>query len=201
MLYWEGSRNLYARMVEYPELHGQDIDVDAFFDAAANGGAAGRYHTADLAVRELNDLAPALRDQLADLYATLSDNDARVAAKLAELAQAPTWADSLPIYAQADSIRLLASGSVQDLLDAMQEVRQQRIQKAGAALIVVNALPAANALESNRKTVYQIYLNAISQETTTRPREVCSCPGRGARTVCCSFIVGIFSSLFLVMAR
>lgn len=166
MLYWEGSRNLYVRMLEYPELHGQDVEVDAFFTAAATGTVS-QYQAADVVVQELNELTSTLRDYLADLHVTLSANDALVAAKLGELVHATTWVDSLTIYEQADSLQLLSIGTVQELLDGMKEARQQRIEKTEEALALVDALATSNVLESNRKTIYQIYLNNIAHGATT----------------------------------
>ncbi|MBV6443747.1 MAG: hypothetical protein EPGJADBJ_05533 [Saprospiraceae bacterium] len=162
MLYWEARRNLYSKLQRYPELQGENTAVDAFFAAAATD-AIGQHDAADEAVRSVYELPQSLINQLQSVQTVLSANHSVVNVKLSELSQVSTWEDSLAIYGLADSIRLLFTADLQVYLDLMTEVRQLRRANALLALTDINALPASNVLESNRKTVYQIYLTVLAQ--------------------------------------
>lgn len=161
-LQWEASRSLYDRMKRYTELHNVDNDVDNFYsDSDAND--IGSYYEADRLVSELSTISSTVEAAIAfDVEKVNAARDA-YEAKLAELANATTWEDSLAIYRQADSILMTVSGNVGSIVDNIKTALNDRELKAQDAIPVIEGLSATDVYMENRRDVLKIYAQTIGQ--------------------------------------
>lgn len=72
--------------------------------------------------------------------------------------------DSLFVYGQADSIRLEAAEDSKILQDEFLNHQNYKNEKAASVIELLEALPADNILEQNRKNVLLIFTQTIAQE-------------------------------------
>lgn len=163
MLQWEGSRNLYRRMQQYPETHGKETAVDAFYKAAASA-KIGAYYLADSLVNNLSVLSAATALSMSQYIAQVRQAETDIQAQLKLLVSKTNWADSLAIYRQIDAILAAAAPAVQHFVEQIAIANIERNTRANFALSVVAALPVTDVLEQNRKDVLEIYAQTIGQD-------------------------------------
>jgi uncharacterized repeat protein (TIGR01451 family) len=162
MLQWEGGRSLYKRMRAYADLHGKEAGIDAFYGAATTG-KLGAYHQADSLVNDLAVLSSADAAALSQQLTLVHRADSTLNARLALLASVGSWADSLRIYGQADSILMAAAPAVQQLVQQLQAAEAARKARATAALSAAAALMADDLPERNRKDLLTVYARILEQ--------------------------------------
>jgi len=162
MLQWEAQRRLYQRLKTFPELQETNTVIDSFYDVASSG-IIGSYYEAEQAAREMYYHTQTFSETLRDISQQTDENAELVTAKLGELVQAVTEADSTVIYHVADSLFILGHEANMSLINHLSVADSIQKTKAQAALTLTNSLPAANILQSNRKTVNRIYLETLGQ--------------------------------------
>ncbi|MBC7778320.1 MAG: T9SS type A sorting domain-containing protein [Phycisphaerae bacterium] len=161
-LQWEGSRSLYERMKRYPELHGLDDSVDRFY-ADNETRPIGNFYEADVLVNDLSLISATHEAAIALELQAIGSAETRYNAKLAELKDARTLADSLLIYGQAAEILRNVSENVSSMVESFQAVNDDRETRAQSALATIQALPQDDQLMTNRVEVLSIYAETIGQ--------------------------------------
>ncbi len=164
-LQWEGGLRLYKRMQQYPELIGQSATVDAFYANAGNS-ALGAYATVDGAIAAIRVLPAEWASAMQSAQTNIQNATGAAESQLAALASAGTWEDSMAIYRAAEQTRLAALPAYQSLMQYMHLADSLRGVRAQAAWALNQALPAADILQNNRKTVNRVYLETLGQGIT-----------------------------------
>ncbi len=190
MLQWEGSRSLYDRMKRFNELHNVNANIDAFYSNSV-AGQIGQYYDADNLVNDLSRISTAMEADIADNIDAIAQVETDYNAKLNELRGAANLQDSLVIYGEAAVILMGARDYVPDLVQQIKTIQEDRITQAENALVAVSALEGEDLLNTNRKSVLEVYAQTIAQgklelsaaQTATIKDIAYQCPEEGGSVV------------------
>ncbi|MFN0016068.1 MAG: T9SS type A sorting domain-containing protein [Saprospiraceae bacterium] len=191
MLRWELARDLYARLKAYPEMSGQSVAVDSFFNIAEAGSPIKTFYDAERLAEDVDEAPEAILLAVQFLRDTIAAIQAERAAILAALPAATNRADSLALYWEAEAVHsrvVTPQNALSQVRASLDSLRQARAQ---AALPAINALPEADVLQSNLKAVWRIYLemcaDGVSQLDEAQFDEISDiahqCPHTGGRAV------------------
>ncbi len=162
-LHWEGTRDLYARLKQYPaDMLGQSAAVDAFYAAAEQGSAIKAFYGAEVAIAAVREVPAAWGQALKTATDSINAIEQRTKSALVSLANVSTRADSLSVYWHSEALRSGIVVPMAVVLEKQHQLDSLRRARAAAALPAVLALPASSILQSNRKSVLRIYLEVTA---------------------------------------
>jgi hypothetical protein len=156
-LQWEGERDLYTRLKQNPDMSGNVSSVDNFYAVKESGSALKAFYEADQVLENIERIPASWGQIMEQAHVKIDEIEEDFNQKLNQLAQVNTTADSINIYWEAAAIR---SGLVQPMsifLEKQHQADSLRQARATAALSIIEALPEADILQSNRKTALRIY--------------------------------------------
>ena len=159
-LQFESERRLYERMLEHEDMVGSHSATDSFFNTASSN-RIGAYANAEAGAKAIYDYPAGISGGLQQSVAQLEAIQSTLGVMLAGLADATTHADSLLIYQDANALHVTSRTVASNLFSYEKQASDFRNQSAQNANALVDALPADNTLEVNRKTMQQIYLQTL----------------------------------------
>lgn len=165
-LQWDSERDLYARLKSQPAMLGHSTFMDTFFTNTEAGSVIKSFYLAEAEVAAILEMPGEWGIALtvaADSVAAIED---AADIQLGELVNANDRTDSLEVYWEVAAIRERLATHLTVVLEKQHLMDSLRQERAMAALPAVMALPANNMLQSNRKSVLQIYLEIAAVDAT-----------------------------------
>lgn len=190
MVNWEVQYSLYKKLKNNPTLIGYSPKISAFYYNAFNG-KIDSFYTVENAIRSISNIPSTLASSINSCYATLLSNEATLENLKNRIYQAYSISDSLEVYHNVNQFTSTMANTYSTFTNYMKLVDSIKAGNVLNAIALNNALFADNLIQSNIKSVNEIYLSSVAnglESLTTQQFQIVKniayqCPLVGGKAV------------------